>query len=292
LDCLIWSLCLDTRFWKSCVGLFCLFIGACAAPATTLQTARSTPPGEIQAHVGAGMHLAPKVFSVLFQNAESAGKKARSYIEEGETPELTESEQNDLIESALAAAVVGPVPVTEVGLRVGLIEGLDVGASYTSAGFRVESKFQFLDTRHGHFADMSVGFQFFRQTTKPPVHEYVAKVFELEDIVRNDFWLPILLSREFDDIYLAYGGLKLGYSTLDVQILERLTDVSGKQISSGESMVQVGGVMGGGIGYKYIHVLAEVNILYYAYEVTLLERSIDISGLTFYPAMGIRAQFY
>lgn len=269
-----------------------LIASGCASPASTLQSARATPQGKFEVHGGIGGHIAPSVFSALFDQAEAASGKAKDYIADDQTPILTDEEKNDIIASAFSMAIVGPTPITEAGVRVGVLPGLDLGVSYTSAGFRGETKFQFLDTLKGAPVDMSIGFQYLRQTTKPPVPDFMKDIFQLEDIVRNDFWFPLLISKHFGDWSYTYGGLKFGYSTLDVQILERLSDATGQEISSGDDLVQFGGVMGGAIGYRYVHLLLEVNALYYQYEARVLGTVVDVSGMTYYPAMGLRVQFY
>lgn len=269
-----------------------LVLSGCASPASTLQSARATPQGKFEVHGGIGGHIAPSVFSTLFDQAESASGKAKDYIADDETPVLSDEEKNAIMASMFSMAIVGPTPITEVGLRVGVLPGLDLGVSYTSAGFRGETKFQFLDTEKGAPVDMSIGFQYLRQTTKPPVPEFVQDIFELADIVRNDFWFPLLISQHFGDWAYTYGGLKFGYSTLDMQILERLSDVSGQQISTGDDLIQFGGVIGAAAGFRYVHFLLEVSALYYKYDAQVLDTEVDVSGMTYYPAMGVRIQFY
>jgi hypothetical protein len=273
------------------LGVAGLLAGSCASPASTLQTAKSLEPGDFEINANVGVHVAPSAISAIYDQGKVAANRAKDDLAEGMEPSLTNEDVDAIIGAAFSALIVGPTPIPEFGVRVGVFKGLEVGGAYTTAGYRLETKYQFLRHDTGQFADMSLGFQFFRQTTEPPVPSFLVDIFELEDIVRNDFWVPLLISKDMSEFFTAYGGLKFGYSTIDASILQRISDASGEEISTNDSIIQMGGVVGGSAGYKWVRLLFELNVLYYDFGVSALGRDIDVSGLTLYPALGLRLEF-
>lgn len=263
-------------------------LGACASPMSTFQTGRTTPKGRVEALAGIGTNLASSFIGSVIDSGELAADKVKASIDQGTTPTLSEDETRDLMRTAFSYALLNPLPLTEIGLRYGILDRWDAGLAYTTSGFRFETKVQLLRDP----VDLAVGLQGMRQVFEIPVPSFLKDIFQIEDLSRTDLSVPVVVSHHFGQLGFLYGGPKFFYSFLQAEVLERVSSVAGRTMESGRGMWGVGGLLGGGIGYKYVYFVLEVNVLYYAYSATLLDTEVDLSGVDVYPAMGLKINFH
>lgn len=270
----------------------------CAMPMSTFQTGRTTPPLKFQAVTGMGINVSSSFIGAVIDNAETAADKARQAIESGTTPTLSEGELRDLMRGAFAYSLMGPTPLWEIGLRFGILDRWDVGVAYTTSGFRFETKVQLLKENTSRKdpgrvpVDMAIGLQVMHQTFDIPIPDTFKDIFQIEDFSRTDLTIPLIVSRNFGKFGFVYGGPKFVYSFLSADVLEKISTLTGRTVAATRDMWSVGGVIGGGVGYKYVFVMAELNVLYYSYEPTLLDTEVDLSGVNIYPAIGLKFNFH
>lgn len=264
----------------------------CAAPLSSFQTARTTPKGEFDMHVGLGANVSPTLINSLSDLGDSAADKAKNSVDNGETPDLTDEDIQNLFGSVIATALFLPLPIFEVGLRYGILDFWDLGAVFTSAGWRLETKFGVLSQLGGDPLDVSVGLVGMRQTFKPPLSDAAEAVITLEEMKRTDIMIPALAGYHVGDWLFVYGGPKLVYTDLELGIVEQVSEASENALNVDDNMLMIGGVAGFGIGYDVVFLQLEINALYYTYSAELLGTQVDVGGLDLYPAGGLRFEFY
>ncbi|MEZ4459084.1 MAG: hypothetical protein R3E66_05025 [bacterium] len=270
---------------------FVFFSFGCATPMSTLQKARTTPQGRVDVYAGVGANVSSGFIGDLSDLGESAANKADDQIKNGEQPQLTNEDLENLIGTAVSYTLFGPTPVTEFGGRIGILDNWDAGIAYTSAGFKFETKFMFMSQTDGSAVDLSLGLAGLRQTYEPPVPGFLKDIFQLEEMTRTDIALTLLAGGE-NRLAFWYGGPKFVYSNLTLGFVEQISDATQNTVTVDDNMLMFGGVIGGGIGWRYVHFLLELNALYYVYSANILDVPVDLTGVDFYPAFGLRIQFY
>lgn len=284
-----------------CSLCFVLLLSAgCSAPMSTFHTGRTTPRNRVEAVTGVGLNVASSFIGAVLDSGKVAADKASAAITTGSTPSLSDDEKRDLMRAAFSYALMSPLPLYEVGLRYGILDRWDAGVAYTTSGFRFETKVQLLRRSEKAIAqgrstmpfDLAIGAQALHQVFKIPLPDFLKDVFEIDDFSRTDLTFPLIASRHFGHYGFLYGGLRFSYSILQADVLEKISDVAGKRIESGRGMWSLGGIVGGGIGYKYVFLVLELNVLYYDYGATLLDTKVNLSGVDVYPLLGLKINFY
>ncbi len=271
---------------------FLVFLMAgCASPMSTLQTARTTPKGDVDMYVGLGANVSTSLIGSLSELGKDSADKARRQIEQGQSTDLTQEDRENIIGAAISYGLFGPAPVAELGLRYGILDNWDIGAAYTSAGIKLETKFMFLSERE-HGLDLSLGVAGQRQTYEPPVPGFLKDIFQLEDIKRTNIALHLLAGQHFGRGAFVYGGPKVVYTNLELGFIQQINEASAGAVTVDDSFVMAGAVVGGGLGWKYVFFMLELNALYYNYESNILDTPVAVSGMDFYPAVALRVQFY
>ncbi len=273
-----------------CIFLIALLTG-CASSMSTLQTARTTPKGELDAQLGMGANISSSLIGSIATLGESSADRARRQIEENDTENISDEDTKNLIGAAVSFGLFGPSPVTEIGFRYGILDNWDVGAKYTSAGPRLETKIQLMSQTKNGF-DLSVGISGQRQKYEPPVPSFLEDVLQLEDIVRIDVGLQVLAGKHFGDYAFVYGGPKFVYTNLELNLVQQINEASPDSVTVDDGFLMGGAVVGGGLGWKYVFFMLELNALYYSYDAEILGTSVTISGIDFYPTLGMHVQFY
>jgi len=275
--------------WRPLLLLISAALVGCASPMSTFTTGRTLPRNRLALTTGVGLNVASSFVGAVVDNAKTVARKVEDAAAQNLDPSLTAGEKRDLMRGAFSYALYGPLPLWEVGLRYGILERWDAGVAYTTSGFRFETKVQLIkDDR----IDLAIGLQALHQVLDIPLPDFLKDVFEIEDLSRTDLTLPLIASRHFGKWGFVYGGPKFVYSFLQADILERVSALAGKETETSKGMWALGGVVGGGVGYKYVFVLLELNVLYYSYKPTLLDTEVDLSGVDVYPALGLRINFF
>jgi len=285
---------------RTLTTICCLLLTACAAPMSSFHTGRTTPRNRVELMTGIGLNVASSFVSSVIDAGKTAADKAKEAITQGQTPTLSEDETRDLMQTAFAYGLLNPTPLWELGLRYGILDRWDAGVAYTTSGFRFESRVQLLrenlsKAKPGQTRiplDLSIGVQVMKLVFSIPIPDFLKDVFSIEDLSRLDLAVPVVLGRHFGQYGFVYGGPKFVYSFLQADVLEKLSDLTGRTVTTDKGMWAVGGVVGGGIGYKYVFAVLELNVLYYDYRPTILDTEVNLSGVNVYPALGLKVNFF
>lgn len=271
-------------------------LGACIAPMSTFHTGSTVPDNRFELNGGIGLNVDSSFIGGTVDAGRIVADKASEAIEEGEVPSttLTDQEQADLARAALAYALTSPMPVEEIGLRYGLSRRTEIGGTWTSSGFSLHGKYQILGPRlHADDPmDLSVALQYQHQAWSLPIPGWLSAVLDIEDMSRNDLVVPVIAGHTWGDVGFLYGGPKAFLSFIRADLLEKVTDLAGTSSDASGLLWGGGGVIGGGVGYRYVFLLLEVNVVGYSFRPELLGEEISFTGVDVYPAIGLRGKLY
>ncbi|MDC0714648.1 hypothetical protein POL68_39735 [Stigmatella sp. ncwal1] len=282
--------------------LVVLVLGSgCASNLSTLQTARTLAPGQVQVSLGAGAYVPVGQLLDVVDIGIDQGKQLKRDIENGESVHLTEADQQRLLTSGVALAVGSPGVVNELMIRAGLAENFDMGLRYSGISLRLDAKYRFLHTGNpdpvsedrGSSFDMAIGIGAARHFFKNPALD-VLKVVEINDFSRYDVEVPLYISWDVGDIFKVYAAPKYiyGRTKLDEQLINYAEQ--GKPVTGFDASLPAqvnshfaGSTFGLSLGYKYVHLYAELTGGYTFCEPWVFGAKRDLGGATFYPAAGI-----
>jgi len=287
------------RYLPPLLGL--ALVTGCASNLSTLQTAKPLARGQFQVSLGAGAFIPAGQIVDVVDLAIDEGKRLRKQVENGEQVNLTEEQQQEILSAGVALAVAPPGLVNEFMLRAGLADDLDVGLRYSGISWRLDTKFRFLHSGDGpevpesqrRSVDMAIGLAGARHSFKSPVLD-VLEIVQIDDFSRWDVEVPLYVSTDFGDILRLYAAPKYIYSRtkLDEKLInfaEQGKDVSGFDVGLPARVKSefVGSTFGVSLGYKYVHVFAELTGGYNFCKPEVFGQRRNLGGVTLYPAVGI-----
>ncbi len=276
-------------------------VTGCASNLSTLQTAKPLARGQFQVSLGAGAFIPVGEIGDAIELGLNQGKQLKKAVKNHEPVQLSEEDQQRMLTSGVALGVAPPGLVQEVMIRAGLADNLDVGLRYSGISLRLDTKFRFFHSGDGEEVrenarrsfDMAIGLAGARHSFEGPVFDLL-KIVKLDDFKRYDVEVPLYLSTDFGDILRLYAAPKYVYShtRLDEQLVnyaEQGYDVTGfdARLPATVKSEFVGSTVGVSLGYKYVHVFAEITGGYTFCKPFLFGQQRNLGGATFYPAVGI-----
>ena len=273
--------------------LCCLLLWGCATSTSTLQSARTLKPKEVQLTVAASVPVATVVVGELIDSADLAYDRLKS-AEDASRP-VTESELRQSLEASTALVLFSPSLFWEVVGRVGIFDRFDAGLRISHSLVKAEAKFQFLRIKDSVDASIFMGYAY-HFGVGPSMAESFYSIFEyvgLGDYSRHDLDVGLLFGREWGRWLSLYGGPRymISFVSIDPDI-SKVNTVAGlpeTQISS--QIHHVGAVGGLMIGYKYVYLQAELTLLWAVFEPTILGQRMDLGGMVIAPTLGVTARF-
>ena len=278
-----------------------VLVTGCASNLSTLQTAKPLARGQFQVSLGAGAFIPVGQLAEVADLGINKGKQLKDAVDSGQSVQLTQEDQQRLLTAGVSLGVAPPGIVNEVMIRAGLADSLDVGLRYSGISLRLDTKFRFFHSGDGEevsensrrSVDMAIGLAGARHSFDNPVFDLL-KVVQIEDFKRYDVEVPLYLSTDFGDILRLYAAPKYVYShtSLDEKLVnyaEQGKDVSGFDVGLPATVKSefVGSTFGVSLGYKYVHVFAEITGGYTFCKPVLFGEKRNLGGATFYPAVGI-----
>ncbi|MCA9549182.1 MAG: hypothetical protein KC933_04045 [Myxococcales bacterium] len=274
---------------------FTLLLGsACSTSMTSLQTARTMRPGQVQLTAGASVPISSAAVGETIDAAEAIAGRL-SDAEARDAP-ITEAEQRQALETSLALLLFTPGVTTELAGRVGVVDGLDLGFKWAGPLLQVDGKYQLLrQAEHG--VDLAVqgsygyhlGYGASVASSIYPVLDFV----QLGDYSQHDLGAGVLLSGEWDDIFGAYLAVRYVASLTsldaDIERVEVATGLAHTEISN--TIHHVGGTAGLMVGYKYIYAVAELTVAGVIFDPVVLGERRDLGGVIVTPAIGLLTRF-
>lgn len=291
-------------------GLAVAFCCSCSTNLSSLQTARTLYPGQVRSHFGAGVYLpAGQMGNAVGAGVDVAKQGITAAIAQ-EPFVMEEKTKQQLITSGIALAVMPPSAMYETGVRVGLVDNLDVGFRYSINSVRLDAKWRPFhwgdeDTRANPAArsrDLAVGFGVSRYIFTSPLVEALDYV-KLGDFDRWDFEFPLYASVDFNPYFGIYLNPKYVYSvtTMDEELVAIGDVVNGvvegnccgeaialnTRLPSRVDMHFWGATAGIKAGHPKVYGFLEVTVGYARAETTLLGLKRDLGGLMLQPNLGV-----
>jgi hypothetical protein len=282
-----------------------LALTGCASSLSSLQTAKPLAPGQFQASAGMGVFVPAGQLTTVAQQGITQGRAVYDAIQKEESYALSEEDAVTLLTAGAALAVAPPGTNNELMVRAGLVENLDVGLRLTTSSVRLDGKWRLA---HGGNAspllrehertslDLAIGLGVSRHLFKSPVLD-VLEVVEMDDFSRYDVEVPLYLSFDVGDIFKAYAVPKYVFSRTRMD--QKLVDFSqdGKELTGFDVVLPArvnshfaGATLGVAVGYKYVHLYAELTAGYTHCRPSFFGQERDLGGVTLYPAIGLAIQ--
>jgi hypothetical protein len=287
--------------------LFILLLttSGCATTLSTLQTAKPLARGQFQVSGAMGVFAPVGQLATVIEQGVTQGKVIRRTVESGEPYHLAEEDAQRLLGVGLALAVAPAGVSNELMIRTGLLEShtLDLGLRLSTNSVRFDGKVRLLhagdpedvpleDTQRKSF-DVALGAAISRHLFKSPVLDTL-EVVKIDDFSRWDVEIPLYMSMDLGDIFKLYAAPKYIYSR--TRLDQKLVDYSraGQDVTGFDMALPAqvsshfyGASVGFALGYKYVHLYAELTAGYIDCRPVLFGQQRDLGGVTLYPAIGI-----
>jgi hypothetical protein len=282
-----------------------LLATGCASNLASMQTAKPLARGQLQVSGGVGFFApAGQVVTVIDQGIRQ-GKAIKAAIDSGEPYSLSEEDAQTLLGVGLALAVAPPGSSNELMIRAGVLEDntLDLGLRLSTASVRGDAKFRLLHSGDGLDSplpdhqrksfDIALGLGVSRHLFKSPVLDTLEFV-KIDDFSRWDIEVPLYMSMDLGDILKLYAAPKYIHSS--TRLDQKLVDwsqfgqaVTGFDLALPSRVTSqfYGTSVGFALGYKYVHLYAELTAGYTYCRPVILGRERDLGGVTLYPSVGI-----
>lgn len=277
----------------------------CASNLSSMQTAKPLARGQLQVSGGVGLFApAGQVVTAIDQGIKQ-GKAIKASIESGQPYHLAEEDAQTLVSVGMALAVAPPGSSNELMIRAGLLEDnvLDMGLRLSTGSVRVDGKVRLLHSgdpldsplpEHKRKSfDVALGLGVSRHLFKSPVLDTL-ELIKIDDFSRWDVEVPLYMSVDFGDILKLYGAPKYIHSR--TRLDQKLVDwsqfgeaVTGFDIALPNRVTSqfYGASVGFALGYKYVHLYAELTAGYTHCRPVILGRERDLGGVTLYPSVGL-----
>ncbi|WP_400192045.1 hypothetical protein [Hymenobacter sp. B81] len=288
-------------------ALALLLLAACTAPRSVIHSGKVTPRGEFRAGGNMGFNIGTAAIGKATGAVKSLVEEAAAKDTINYRPAL-----DKIQEAALAYALDPSVATSDLYLRYGVIDRLDVGYKYSFGAHSVDAMYQFMGplgtvekpqgaagANYG-----SVGVQFSTQRAKLPSIPFLADAEDLLGFTmrRIDVLVPLVFSHSFGaeeeignvSYGLAYSRsfLKYGIEPGKIytgpgsgQTTQKLPKVIGR-----ESYGALGGFVNFKLGYRYAYFLPALAIYYQNYGTypLLNNKEAKLKGVTIIPSLGLQ----
>ncbi|WP_426752357.1 hypothetical protein [Myxococcus sp. Y35] len=282
--------------------LFLALLPGCASTLSTQQTARTLAPGQVQVTGGVGVFVPVGTLIKVVDAGIDEGEAARDAVEDDRPYTLSEEAQQRLLTAGVALMVAPPGANPELMIRMGVVDRVDVGLRYSGIALRGDVKVllahggddvgRFLEPGQRSY-DLALGIGVSRHFFSSPVLD-VLEVVEMGDFSRYDVEVPLYLSADWGDIFKLYAAPKYIYSR--TRLDARLVDYAqqGKPVSGFDASLPAtvgshffGSTVGLAVGYRYVHLYAELTAGYFRSRPQLFGMERDLGGVTLMPSVGL-----
>lgn len=261
-----------------------LSLGAvgCAMNVSEARSARVLRGGEIQVSEVNNVVVPTRAVSQFVKNVQPS-------IDAAKAGSVTDEQRDKLVGAATAIALTGPGFGAHTDIGVGLGYRYDVQARLGNGIYALSLRRGFdLGTWHaaiGTRAAYNSGSVFLDIDYLDDVVEYV-KVSETK---RFDGQLFGQVGKEWGEWGKLWFGAKGMWSPLKVRV--DASKVNGGVDTVHTTLWHGGGFVGGALGYRWIHFVAEVTVLGASGKATVFGREYDLSGVVVAPSWGLMGTF-
>ncbi len=263
---------------------------------THLATPHALEPGDWQLSGAWTGH----VNSVAATKSVQAGADLWDHYLGQDDPEpLNEEELRTLLDTGLAWALFYPGTSYELVGRVGvtdkLAEGLDLGLRTDFSQIKGDLKLQAWESDGGMFAAAVHAGYGYRFSVASSIVEWLA----LTGFSRHDLDLGASWGMEVGRVFRCWTGPRYLRSWVDASpklhglIEENLpASMDGyqpSQILGDEAISYYGSTNGVMLGWRWVYIVAELNVFWMSFHPTVLDQERNMSGLVLAPDIGITA---
>ncbi len=282
-----------------------VLLSGCAGTLSSMQTAVPVEPRHVQVTGGYGVYLplGPAADAVA-QGVKQAEKATRAAVEGGNY-ELTEEDAQQILTAGIGLATMPPGTAYEIMVRTGIVQDIDIGLKYSTAGsLKLDGKYRFFHRgpeEGGGGAmtpsyDLAIATGVSKYFFSSPVIE-VLEFVQLGDFSRWDFEVPMYFSIEWGKILKFWVAPKWIYSrtSFDGELVE-ISNEASRYSEYNLGLPDVvnthffGSSVGFAAGYRWVHVMLELTAGYTYCRPTVFGRERNIGGLTLYPSIGLQVK--
>lgn len=287
-------------------GSALLLLGACTAPRSIISSGKVTPKGQFKVGGNVGFNVGSASLSNTTGAIRSLAEQALSKDTVNYRPAF-----NQLQAAALAYVLDPTVATSDLYLRYGVVDRLDVGYKYSFGAHSFDAMYQFLGPvgtpeRPGGPAGAtygSVGLQFSTQRAKLPSIPFLDNASNLLGFTarRVDLLIPLVFSRslgpeeEIGNISygVAYSHSFLKYGFNPGKVYNSVPGGASSLVpplTARQNFGAVGAFVNAKLGYRYVYFLPALAVYYQSFgNYALLNgASVKLRGVTFIPSLGLQ----
>ncbi|UOQ74398.1 hypothetical protein [Hymenobacter cellulosilyticus] len=198
-------------------------------------------------------------------------------------------------------------PSSDLYVRYGVIDRLDVGYKYAFGSHVFDAMFQFLGTTGtpekpgGAAGGMygSIGLQFATQRAKLPDLPFLDNINSLLQFTanRNDLMVPLVFSHSFgpeEEIGAISYGVVYSHTFLRYGFQPKTIYSNNQLIPSlplgKQDFSSYGAFFNAKVGFRYVYVVPALSVFYqnYGQYQLLNNKTAKLSGVTFIPSVGLQ----
>jgi hypothetical protein len=278
-----------------------LAASACSAPSFLAHQGRVEPKGGFRAALGAGYQVNTSAAALVRRARDVAGALASSTTCPDGSGECWRREDVEpVVDAALRLALLAPLASrTELSGRYGVADGFDVGLHLGVGSRSVDAGWQLFGPREraleGWAGTLLVGVGTRSVGAFGDVIERVLR----GDAGVTEYQAAFIAGRHWAEVAHLYAGMRYTLSRWRLSVAPNLPILydGGERV---ESLLDTdtrgvihtpGAVVGGALGYRYLYVGAELNVLVTTGSARVLARERDLSGVGLMPALYVFSQF-
>jgi hypothetical protein len=195
----------------------------------------------------------------------------------------------------MSLVLFSPMPTTELALRVGMGEDVDMGLRYAGSLIKLDAKKQLIDGDPGLDLALDLGYSYHLGIGA----SWASRAYDVVDLVglgeysRHDLDGAVIVGRDFGQWLSIYGATRYmaSFISLDSDITTVETGAGTGRTSIDNTMHLFGGSFGSMIGYRYLFLTSELTIMKVIFEPTLVGQQLDLSGVVYTPTLGLTARY-
>lgn len=273
-------------------GLVALLLSTGCATSMTYSTFPQTlEPGDVSGGVAGQLTLNSTVIEKGINSLKIA-EYHRTHSED-----LTEAEYRELLDTVIAFALFRPTLVTELAMRVGVWDGVDVGVRYNGSTTKGDAKIRLWQSDNRESVISLTAGLGHASGLGPKNLKYIT----WQEFSSLDAEISLMYGYEQSDFFRFYAGPRLIQSWMTVeplispeleeQIPEEYQAYRPDQFYRDEDILYLGGTIGTMVGYKWIWLHLEATFMYTFFDPLVVDKKRNLSGLTIAPVAGISVEF-
>lgn len=253
-------------------------LSGCAGGQPLLHPARALPTGDVR--VAAGLSANGVVGAAaddLARARELAARDANAPGEPGQSPEYAKG--------ALVAAALAPGLAPVVAARVGVGERFEGGLAYTGRAARLDARRSFDFGNVSLSAGLGGSAALYGNGSESALDKV--------DVGALHGWggdVPLLVGwRSSAGLYMAWAGARGGVESIRIERVtsEPRPNYPGGPINLDAFRWYAGGLAGFALGFRHVHVAAELGVAYQSVRGSYNQTSATVTGLALTPATAL-----